>query len=261
MKYSSLLVNSSKGVEEKNLAKILQCFDLFVQYSTSEGFGMPQVESAACGVKVMSVDFSAMSDVCGSVNGILVPVERYFQDHGTQTVRAMPDIQKTAQLMYDYLSKPAPLRYIEENLTRKLVQEKYNWKDVIAPLIEVFHQLPQKNWQTPKPILPIPPMPPEDVLHNIDNYEYTKWIVLDVLRAPKMLHSHTFLKYVHFLDFGVKYDRANVKEFNKKIFYEESKEFALNKINCEKVRQGLATLQEEDFIKYSGWRKDNDVDA
>ena len=41
----------------------MNTFDLYVQYANSEGFGLPQVEAAGCGIPVASVDYSAMSSV------------------------------------------------------------------------------------------------------------------------------------------------------------------------------------------------------
>ena len=61
--FKSGLANVQRGASPEFLAKIINTFDLYVQYANSEGFGLPQVEAAACGVPVMSVDYSAMHSV------------------------------------------------------------------------------------------------------------------------------------------------------------------------------------------------------
>ena len=60
-------VNS--GLSTKELVEIMNMFDIYVQYAICEGFGMPQVEAAACGIPIASVDYSAMNDIVHKLNG------------------------------------------------------------------------------------------------------------------------------------------------------------------------------------------------
>jgi len=59
----------SDGIEHKDLINIYNLMDLYIQYAICEGFGMPQVEAAACGVPIASIDYSAMEDIVLSTDG------------------------------------------------------------------------------------------------------------------------------------------------------------------------------------------------
>ena len=61
--------NVHNGVSNEYLSDIVNCFDVYLQYANSEGFGLPQVAAAACGVPVMSIDYSAMSSVVRKLGG------------------------------------------------------------------------------------------------------------------------------------------------------------------------------------------------
>ena len=59
-KWGSTLSNVKNGVSYEDLSSIVNLFDLYTQYANCEGFGLPYVEAAACGVPVCGTDYSAM---------------------------------------------------------------------------------------------------------------------------------------------------------------------------------------------------------
>ena len=58
--FGSKLTNVGDGVDTKTLASIYNLFDVYIQPANSEGFGLPIVEAAACGVPVMATDYSVL---------------------------------------------------------------------------------------------------------------------------------------------------------------------------------------------------------
>ena len=44
------------GIPEEDMAKLLNCFDVYTHTSTAEGFGMPVLEARACGVPIVATD-------------------------------------------------------------------------------------------------------------------------------------------------------------------------------------------------------------
>jgi hypothetical protein len=88
------------------LAEVMNLFDVYVQYANSEGFGMPQVEAAACGVPVMAVDYSAMSDVVRKLAGIPDPRGADVPGAG-DALLAGPARQRGLRLPADRSSCPA----------------------------------------------------------------------------------------------------------------------------------------------------------
>lgn len=124
---AAILSNSNISVNTEELASILNCFDLYVQYSTCEGFGMPQVEAAACGVPVAAVDYSAMESVVRNLKGFPIKVERMFHDSKTGFRRALPDNNHLAEIIGWFLSKPESIRLKYGRDTYLAVQKRYTW--------------------------------------------------------------------------------------------------------------------------------------
>lgn len=129
--------NVSNGLSQDSLNQIINCFDLYIQYAICEGFGMPQVEAAAAGVPIASVDYSAMSDVVRKLNGYPVPVNQYFKEMETKAIRVYPDNKVLQQIILDFISLPDILKNQKKHETRKLTEQHYNW-DNIAKIWETY---------------------------------------------------------------------------------------------------------------------------
>jgi glycosyltransferase involved in cell wall biosynthesis len=52
------------GVPDENMAEIYSAADVTLNATAGEGFGVPIIESLACGTPVIVTDFSAMSELC-----------------------------------------------------------------------------------------------------------------------------------------------------------------------------------------------------
>lgn len=63
------MVGIANPISDEELANVYKCFDIYVQYANSEGFGMPQLEAANSALPVISVDYSAMSSVVKNIGG------------------------------------------------------------------------------------------------------------------------------------------------------------------------------------------------
>lgn len=70
------------------MARVYNTFDVLLAPSQGEGFGVPIVEAAACGVPAIVTDFSAMKEVCGA--GWKVGCNPHWT--GQKSWQAMPDV-------------------------------------------------------------------------------------------------------------------------------------------------------------------------
>lgn len=54
------------GIKREDVARMMSAFDVLASPSAGEGFGIPIIESQACGVPVIVTDHSAMTELCGT---------------------------------------------------------------------------------------------------------------------------------------------------------------------------------------------------
>jgi len=208
--------SSNNGVSNDQLSVIYNTFDIYVQYAICEGFGMPQVEAAACGVPVASVDYSAMSDIVRKLNGYPIRVERYFKEMETEAYRAYPDNNHLIQILQQFLVLPTPVRQKRGFETRRLVEEFYNW-DIVAKKWEtVFdHILAQPNKKTWNHKLHImKPIDKDNLPKFNNNYELLSYIFDNNLRNPSGFYDHLNLYMLKHIDYGFVVDGGEIKPYN-----------------------------------------------
>lgn len=76
-------------VSQEDLAAIYSAADVTLMATAGEGFGIPALESAACGTPVIGSNFSAQTEVIGPA-GWLVPYATIF-DYQQQSFQALPE--------------------------------------------------------------------------------------------------------------------------------------------------------------------------
>jgi len=64
------------GIPQDALPYIYNAFDVLAMPSMGEGFGIPLIEAQACGIPVITTDWTAMTELCGS--GWLVDGDKFF---------------------------------------------------------------------------------------------------------------------------------------------------------------------------------------
>jgi glycosyltransferase involved in cell wall biosynthesis len=228
------LANVKRGVQPEKLAEIYNMFDVYVQYANCEGFGIPMVEAAACGVPVMATDYSAMTDVVRKVNGFPIPVKMLYCEMETGCNRAYPDGDKLVELLTDFLRQPTSMRDTKRMQTRMGYVNNYSWDRAADKWMEVFDSLGYGDWDSPARILK--PAEPNDQLQNMTNSEYAKWLIANVLCEPEKLNSYMFTRLVRDLNYeayiegvgGLYFDeqsfifsQGQYQQFNREIAYNQ----------------------------------------
>lgn len=64
------------GIPPQTVASLYNMFDVLAMPSMGEGFGIPLIEAQACGVPVITTDWTAMTELCGA--GWLVDGDRFY---------------------------------------------------------------------------------------------------------------------------------------------------------------------------------------
>ena len=164
-----------------------------------EGFGMPQVEAAASGTPVFSVDYSAMSDVVKKLKGIPIEIERMFRDAPTQSYRALPSNKDFVEKLKNFLSLPKEIRRKMGMEARKAVEEHYTWEKTAKIWEEHFDSIEILDlWKNPanihSPILDIP--------RDLSDYEFVNWCLVNIAGRPDLVNSYLSLRLTR--DLGLK---------------------------------------------------------
>lgn len=135
----------TKGSKRDDMVMVYNLMDLYVQYSCAEGFGMPLVEAASCGVPICAVNYSAMTDIVAKLEGYPIEVERFTYEVETNRKFALPNNKNFVDICIDFLKKPYPLRKVISKKTRDLVHKFFNYDDTFKKIKNVFDKISQSD--------------------------------------------------------------------------------------------------------------------
>ena len=181
---TSHMPNTASFVDRQTLAMIMNSFDCYVQYSNSEGFGMPMVEAASCGVPVVATDYSAMSDVVRKINGFPVDVLSLSKESETGCLRAFPNPESFIKIIHK-ISKMSPDKRAELSIrSREGVLEHYTYERTAKMWEEFFDSMEvmtdEESWGSPpryhQPNLNIPP--------NLNSADFVRFCITEIWGMP-----------------------------------------------------------------------------
>lgn len=255
-KPTAVCPSTGYGITEIELAEVYQCMDLYIQYSICEGAGFSQTEASACGIPIMSVDYSAMSNIVRDVGGTPLKVKTMFRELETDAQRAYPDNDYCARKIYEFLSQSQSLRNFASVNTRKLTEEKYSWDNTtqkwMTAIDALLPSLDNGKWDTEPVFYDIP----QDIPPNMSNTDFIKWIVFKVLKKPEKLYDYSMLEMLQALNFGGRQCGVNIQKIETKDILNS----VVNKLKhhnmWEQARCGMIDLIEEDYIKYAHLKRD-----
>lgn len=219
-KYTARMPTSDFGVDNKQLADIINCFDIYVQYAICEGFGMPQVEAAACGVPIMAVNYSAMESIVKNLRGIPIKVKILFREAETHSFRAYPDEEDFVEKLAHFLSKDTSQRQQAGKNTYNLCRQHYSYDKSAKIWMDIFDNVPIRplgeTWNKPPRII----QPNMTVPANLTNEQFVRWCIVNIWGEPDKINSYIGLRVVRDLNYG------QAMSGNIGIFYDE--ESAIN---------------------------------
>ena len=189
---SATLSNVKKGLIDADLAKVYNLFDLYVQYANSEGFGIPMVEAAACGIPIMATDYSAMESVVRELGGFPIKPKALYKELETGCMRAVPDNDLAASMFKDFFILPQEQRQAIGRETKRLCQEDFNVQKTGYKWEICFDALPKKpfeqTWGSSPRIKK--PAPKIDDSKIVDFHQLAKWLIVNVLCEPERLNTY-----------------------------------------------------------------------
>jgi len=249
--HSMSMPNVGNGLQTHHLNNIINLFDVYVQYAICEGFGMPQVEASSAGVPVMTVDYSAMSDIVKKINAYPIKVNQYFKELETKAIRVYPDNDSFVKHVIDYISLPDILKQQKRHETRRLTEKYYDW-DIIAKKWESYLdslQLTglQGKWDRPLPAIEnLSSLSKEHASYD----SIIRWVSNNMPHHP-IASSMLLLNMVRDTDYGFTVNGMNTQPYG----LEEIKKTLESMVNNHNLAmQALANidkLSKEDFIEYA----------
>ena len=246
---SAKFASPSNGITTQQLNEVYNLFDLFVQYAICEGFGMPQIEAAACGLTLASVDYSAMSEIIDNIGGYKIPVIRTFREMETNADRVYPDIDKTVSIMYDYFVKLSEAdRYANGMRSREKCISYYTWDNVYKVWEECFDSMntnsklawDHKSTQQTNHSLKVP--------KELNDKEFIEFICMNVINDPSLMNTSHIQCLIRDITSGMVATPGSISTINRNYLVNKLEGFLNNKIMCENMRSNPNVINKEDFI-------------
>jgi glycosyltransferase involved in cell wall biosynthesis len=259
-RFASKMSNVSVGATTEQLGKTYQVFDLYFQCANSEGIGMPQIEAAACGIPIMSVDYSAMSDVVRKLKGYPVPLSSKTLELETGCYRAIPDQDAVLFYWKDFFSKSKDEQAAIGLETRKAYETNFSWDRVVDSWMISLDDCPIANWNQQFRQINIPEdgKMPQFSSHK----DFLDWAISTYLPYSGLINSYESNSLLRDLNFeSVKrnscgyfysevsyFDRVNFTPFHRQDVINIMKHRAEAFNFWEKARAGYINFQNEDWL-------------
>ena len=118
------------GVSEQNMAKMYQSFDVFTSVSRNEGFGIPIVETQACGVPAIVNNCTSMPELVDGHGWVLEP--KTWEPTALLSNQFIPDEERIAEAYGEAYGDPDKVRRL--GLASRDFAERYDWENVVVPM-------------------------------------------------------------------------------------------------------------------------------
>lgn len=253
------LPNVNNGISSQQLALIINTFDIYVQYAICEGFGMPQVEAAACGIPIASVDYSAMSDIVRKLNGYPIRIQREFKELETKAIRVYPDNQHLVETLIKHNNLIPILQQQKRDETRKLTELHYNWDHISAKWEKYFDNIKliglQGKWDIPLSKLTNIPISILSETSKMNNYNFVFGIMKRFLPNHPIIHTITPLNMIKDLDYGFVQNGMSIVSYTRQNVVDTVNTIISNHNAAQDAMMHPDRLSQEDFIRYAHLKK------
>jgi len=219
-----------------------------------EGLGMPQVEAAACGIPVATVNYSAMIDIINKLQAFPIRVQTYFKELETKAIRVYPDNNDLRRIILEQINKPLSIRNQERYRTRQLTEQHYDWNIIIRKWEKYFDNLEfRADWNKPLPSLTKADLPSKKT--NTDNLSCFLNLCNNHLKNADLVSSSRFLTMLQNADYGFMSNTpTQIAGASIENLYSYVNTMIDNNNKSEEARKNNITF-EEDFIQYAHLKK------
>lgn len=202
---SATLSNSQIGIDNQVLSQVYNFMDLYVQFITNEGLGIPCLEAAACGSPIVATNYSGTEDLIKNLQGKGISPRTLFHEAETSRQLSLPSIDELVEYIEEFTRLPESVRHNMSVRTAKLAVANYGgWSSVAKTWMNIFDDIdisPQNLWKSPPEIIPTEQLqiPPPD---KVNDEQFIAWCLGEVLRRPDWINSYAGLKMLRDLSWG-----------------------------------------------------------
>ena len=183
---SAVTSNSDVGVSNAEMVKLYNSMDLYVQWHTNEGYGIPAMEALACGVPIVGVDYSAVSEVLTLGGGYKITPIGFTQEIETGRKFAVPDDAELTNYVYEFCMLPAQIRAKMGVIARMHYDANWNIENSYKNWVKAIESVkPKKSWNNPPEAHQIPQSFPT----GMSNIDFAEWLIIEVLNKREYIGS------------------------------------------------------------------------
>jgi len=205
------LTGIANSISEQELSKIYNLFDIYVQYANSEGFGMPQLEAAYCGLPLISTYYSAMQSVVDNLGAVGIKPLAYSVECETGCKRAIPDNAAFVDSLVEMHENKDKLPQLGNNINQR-ARDTYTWDktaDVwLSHINSVEPKDPRQTWFSPPKIF----QPAQQLPQGGSMIDKVNFIFTNMLHKPEWLGGYLWKRVLRDCTFGYRCENLN-KDF------------------------------------------------
>lgn len=229
------MLHLRNAISEKELAGIYNLFDLYVQCSSNEGFGIPLIEAAACNIPVMGVAHSATNELLQDLGGA-----KYYGpepiDHGTQAGRMVVEPVILARMINNRLENMYEVNY------RPIIESKYSEKQCVDAWLGIIDEISRtyvSKWDAPP------------IEHNEikvpDNCSHSELVSICMQELP-CRWDYNALQKIEYLNNHQKIMERVHKIYTRREFLDEANHKINDMTHYNNIRWGLEPLKFEPWM-------------
>lgn len=235
---------------EHELNNIYNLFDIYVQYAICEGFGIPQVEAAACGLPIITVNHGAMADIGSTLGAKLVEIAHEFKELETEAIRVYPNNKNLIQHIESYINMPLDNLIEISKQSRKNLINNYSWDKTANKLMNILDNLDiseNLSWDLPKRTISNIHVP------SLPNRDFVYFIIDNIIQDPFLKKTVLIENMIKDLDAGIVFRGNNMIQYTQQQAVEELQIYLGNKIAMENIRCGEAVIPDhfKDCMNYA----------
>jgi glycosyltransferase involved in cell wall biosynthesis len=196
--FSSAVVGISNKINEDELNKVYNLFDVYIQWANSEGWGMPQLEAAYAGLPVISIEYSAMESLINNIKGVGIKPLALYKELETGCNRAIPDNKALAATIESLSLDKSKRNYIAKKCYENS-KEIYNWDYAANKWLNYFLNAPvldkSQTWESGSRLFTPQTSLPSDIA-NMTTSDQISWLFIHVLGKPELINQSMWKRMV-----------------------------------------------------------------